>query len=92
MSVIFNLLQPHISPHKCTKKRKREKRICVTVCVSVLLTVKSDEERHGHWLKGNSTLSHIGPKTFAALFFVVSNFGACCVSGHTQTSDVEAGV
>lgn len=37
--------------------------MCVTVCESVLLTVKSDEERHGHRLKGDSPLNYTGPKT-----------------------------
>lgn len=46
----------------------------VCVCVSVLVTVKSDGERHGHGLKGNSTGNYVGPKTFAELFSVGSNF------------------
>lgn len=51
---------------------------CVLLCFEQW---KCDVERHGHSLKGNATLNHIGPKTFAAFFSVGLNFGACCVSG-----------
>lgn len=48
-------------------------------------------ERHGHGLKGNSTQSHVGPKTSAALFSVGSDIFEH-VFGHTPISDVTAGV
>lgn len=54
------------SPRKYTKReeKKREKK-GVTVCVSVLLTVKSDEnKRRGrHRLKGKSPLNYRGTNT-----------------------------
>lgn len=53
--------------YKKREEKKREKNVRDSVCVSVLLTVKSDGERHGHRLKGNSTLTYIGPETCAAL-------------------------
>lgn len=61
MSVIFNLPQLHgyNSPRKYTKNEKKSEK---NMCVSVLLTVKSDRERHGHRLKGNSTLKQKNQK------------------------------
>lgn len=61
------------------------------VCVCAFNS-ESDEERHGHMLKGNSPLNYVGPRISPMLFSVGSNFGACCVYGHTMISDVKAGV
>lgn len=45
------------------------------VCVSVLLTVKSDRERHGPGLKGNLTLKYKNQKRLLCCS-VGSNFRA----------------